>query len=122
MDKLVKKIYIEGCRMFEYIVEVPYESREECIEIGLELNRMPENNLLVVCFNKKRERVLFYIESMEDCLNKILNIQHKMKGLRVFSGKSFWGNMKINEWVIYELVDGLERCNSLRIQKLLETL
>ena len=107
--------------MFQYIIEIPYENKSLCTDIGLRLNNIDSLMMLILCLNKQRSKVLFYLECSEAWAGE--SYESRTKGCssyKITSGGNFWEMVLVKEWVIYTLLEGMEHYNKLMINKILE--
>ncbi len=42
--------------MLQYIIDIPYERRENCIEIGSQINIIEDVYTLILCYNKRKKK------------------------------------------------------------------
>lgn len=103
--------------MPQYVIEIPYERKKMCKEIGLHLNNMEDVSTLFLCYNRKQNRIVFYLECGEVCIDSIRNCDIYV-GLRVECFKNFWSEMKVKDWIIYSFVHGNERYNRIMVSRI----
>lgn len=103
--------------MLQYIIDIPYERKERCAEIGLQINRMKNVYTLILCHNKKAKKVLFYLECDERCINELC-VCKKCLDSEVFIAKEFWEKVVVSDWIIYTFVEGSECYNRIMIHRI----
>ena len=105
--------------MFQYIINIPYERKDNCIEIGIQINGMEDVCALILCHNKKLKKIIYYLECdkayiKEICASKIII------DLNVVSAKNFWDELAVKEWIIYPFVEGNEYYNRIMVKKIFD--
>ena len=103
--------------MLQYIIDIPYERRKSCTEIGLQINSIEDVYTLILCYNKKEHKVLFYLECDEKCINKICVCKIVLAST-IFIAQEFWEKVVINDWIIYTFVEGRETYNKIMINRI----
>lgn len=103
--------------MFQYIIDIPYERKESCTETGLQINAIKDVYTLILCYNNKDKRVLFYLECNESCINKIYAYKIILAS-EVFIAKDFWEKVAVKDWIIYTFVEGSECYNRIMIDRI----
>lgn len=103
--------------MLQYIIDIPYERRENCIEIGSQINIIEDVYTLILCYNKKEKKVHFYLECDENCINKICVSKIALDSA-IFVAREFWEKAVLDDWIIYTFVQGRETYNRIMVNKI----
>ena len=103
--------------MFQYVVKVPYERKENCKEIGLQLNAIEDVSTLILCYNRKKKKIIFYLECEEVFIDIMLKCEMYV-GLHVEYAKKFWEELKVKDWIIYSFAYGNENYNRIMVSRI----
>lgn len=103
--------------MLQYIIDIPYERRESCAEIGVHINNIDGVHTLILCYNKKEQKVLFYLECDEKCISKICVCKIVLAST-IFIVQEFWEKMAVSDWIIYTFLEGRENYNRIMVNKI----
>lgn len=103
--------------MLQYIIDIPYERRESCTEIGVQINNIEGVFTLILCYNKKKQKVFFYLECNEKCINKIC-VSKIVLASTIFIAQEFWEKIVVSDWIIYTFLEGRETYNRIMVNKI----